>query len=128
MVMKKKVQLKQYHGYGEAKGWRNTLDEIRQNGKIMLYSNLLKAKAIEINDMTIGISFPEGINVFGKTILEKPESINELSKSVSMQYGKEMKVKIIENVDALPKKDQSKEAEIKSAMGDLDIPINVIEE
>ena len=94
----------------------------------MLYSNLLKAKAIEINDMTIGISFPEGINAFGKTILEKPESINELSKSVSMQYGKEMKVKIIENVDALPKKDQSKEAEIKSAMGDLDIPINVIEE
>lgn len=94
----------------------------------MLYSNLLKAKAIEINDMTIGISFPEGINAFRKTILEKPESINELSKSVSMQYGKEMKVKIIENVDALPKKDQSKESEIKSAMGDLNIPINVIEE
>ena len=94
----------------------------------MLYSNLLKAKAIEINDMTIGISFPEGINAFGKTILEKPESINELSKSISMQYGKEMKVKIIENVDSLPKKDLSKEAEIKSAMGDLDIPINVIEE
>lgn len=94
----------------------------------MLYSNLLKAKAIEINDMTIGISFPEGINAFGKSILEKPESINELSKSISMQYGKEMKVKIIENVDSLPKKDLSKEAVIKSAMGDLDIPVNVIEE
>ena len=94
----------------------------------MLYSNLLKAKAIEINDMTIGISFPEGINAFGKSILEKPESINELSKSISMQYGKEMKVKIIENVDSLPNKDLSKEAVIKSAMGDLDIPVNVIEE
>ena len=114
-------------GFGEAKGWRNTLDELRQDGKIMLYSNLIKAKAIELNDMTVGISFPDGINAFGKTILEKPESINELSKSISMQYGKEMKVKIIESVDALPKKEQSKEAEIKNAMGDLDIPINVIE-
>ena len=114
-------------GFVEAKGWRNTLDELRQNGKIMLYSNLIKAKAIELNDMTVGISFPDGINAFGKTILEKPESINELSKSISMQYGKEMKVKIIESVDALPKKEQSKEAEIKNAMGDLDIPINVIE-
>ena len=108
-------------GFGEAKGWRNTLDELRQNGKIMLYSNL------ELNDMTVGISFPDGINAFGRTILEKPESISELSKSISMQYGKEMKVKIIESIDALPKKEQSKETEIKNAMGDLDIPINIIE-
>ncbi len=114
-------------GFGEAKGWRNTLDELRQNGKIMLYSNLVRAKAIELNDMTVGISFPDGINAFGRTILEKPESISELSKSISMQYGKEMKVKIIESIDALPKKEQSKETEIKNAMGDLDIPINIIE-
>ena len=93
----------------------------------MLYSNLVRAKAIELNDMTVGISFPDGINAFGRTILEKPESISELSKSISMQYGKEMKVKIIESIDALPKKEQSKETEIKTAMGDLDIPINIIE-
>src|SRR5699024_2724075 len=27
-------------------GWRDILDNLRQNGKIMLYSNLLKARAI----------------------------------------------------------------------------------
>lgn len=113
-------------GYGEAKGWRNVLDTLRQNGKIMLYSNLLKAKAIELNDMVIGISFPEGINAFGKSILEKPENINELSKTISMEYGKDMKVRIIENADSLPKKETSVNP-IETMASDLDIPINIIE-
>ena len=112
-------------GYGEAKGWTNVLGDLRQNGKIMLYSNLLKSKAIELNDMTIGISFPDGINAFGKSILEKPENITELSKAVSMEYGKDMKVRIIENVNSLPKKEENP---IKDMADSLDIPLNVIEE
>ena len=113
-------------GYGEAKGWRNILNELRQNGKIMIYSNLLKAKAIELNDMTIGISFPEGINAFGKSILKKPENINELSKTISMEYGKDMKVRIIESVDSLPKKEAQVNPVEKMAT-ELNIPINIIE-
>ncbi len=113
-------------GFGEAKGWKNILNELRQNGKIMIYSNLLKAKAIELNDMTIGISFPDGINAFGKSILEKPESINELAKTVSMEYGKDMKVRIIENADSLTKKEVQVNPVEKMAT-ELHIPINVIE-
>ena len=113
--------------YGEAKGWKNILNELRQNGKIMIYSNLLKAKAIELNDMIIGISFPEGINSFGKSILEKPENINEISRIVSMEYGKDMKVRIIENIDSLPKKEENNTNPIQNMASKLDIPINVIE-
>ena len=94
----------------------------------MLYSNLLKAKAIELNDMVVGISFPEGINAFGKSILEKPENINELSKTISMEYGKDMKVRIIESVDSLPKNKEKKNNEIENMAGNLDIPLNIIEE
>ena len=111
--------------FDEAKGWKNVLDELRQSGKIMLYSNLLKAKPIEINDMTVGISFPEGLNAFGKSILEKSENIIELSKIISMEYGKDMKVRIIEDVESLPKKEEKNELE--SMANDLDIPFNVIE-
>lgn len=111
--------------FDPAKGWQNILTDLRQNGKIMLYSNLLKAKPIEVNDMTIGLSFPEGLNAFGKSILEKPENITELSKIFSMEYGKDMKVRIIESVDALPKKEEKNELE--SMANDLDIPFNVIE-
>jgi len=114
-------------GYGEAKGWKNVLSELRQNGKIAVYSNLLKAKAIELNDMSIGISFPEGINPFKKSILENPENINELSRIVSMEYGKDMKVKIIESVDSLPKKEQKNENPLENMANELNIPLNVIE-
>ena len=94
----------------------------------MMYSNLIKAKAIELNDMTIGISFPDGITAFGKTILEKPENLNELSKIVSMEYGKDMKVRIIENVDSLPKKEQKNEtSSIENMANDLDIPLNIMD-
>ena len=111
--------------FDEAKGWKNVLNELRQNGKIMMYSNLLKAKPIEINDMTIGISFPEGLNAFGKSIFEKSENIIELSKIISMEYGKEMKVRIIQNAEELPKKKEKNELE--SMANDLDIPFNIIE-
>ena len=111
--------------FDPAKGWSNILNDLRQNGKIMLYSNLLKAKPIELNDMTVGLSFPEGLNAFGKSILEKPENITELSRTFSMEYGKDMKVRIIESVEALPKKEEKNELE--SMANDLDIPFNVIE-
>ncbi len=115
-------------GFNEVGAWKNILNELRTSGKIMMYSNLLKAKAIELNDMTIGVSFPDGITAFGKTILEKPENLNELSRVISMEYGKDMKVRIIENVDSLPKKDQkSEDALIENMANDLDIPINIIE-
>lgn len=113
--------------FGEAKGWQNVLTNLKQNGKFLIYSNLLKAKAIELNDMIIGISFPDGINAFGKSILEKPENITELTRAISMEYGKDMKIKLIENVDSLPKKEEKDNNSISNMTNELGIPINVVE-
>ncbi len=113
--------------YNEAKGWKNILNDLRQNGKIMLYSNLLKAKPIELNDMVIGISFPDGINTFGKSIIEKPENINELSRVISMEYGKDMKVRLIESIESLPKNEKKDENQLEQMAQNLDIPINIID-
>jgi len=105
--------------------WPNILNDFKSNGKIMLYTNLLNTTAVEINDMTIGIEFPNGMTPFGKTVLERPENKNELIKQVSMVSGKEMNVKYIDlkqqgtNV--------SKEETVESMMNGLDIPFNVIE-
>ena len=62
----------------------------------MLYSNLMDTKAVEINDMTVGIQFPKGINAFGKTILEKQENIQELTRLVSIACGKTMQIKYVD--------------------------------
>ena len=62
----------------------------------MLYTNLMNTTATEVNDMTVGIVFPNGITPFGKSILDKPESVNELTKWISLEYGKPMQVKYID--------------------------------
>ena len=55
----------------------------------------MNTKAVELNDMTVGIEFPNGLTSFGKTVLEKQENIREISNLVSMACGKEMQIKYI---------------------------------
>ena len=104
--------------------WPKVLDALKTNGKMVLYSNLVNTKAKQKDDLTLEIIFPNGLTAFGKTMLERPENINELSKLVSMQCGKEMRIKYIDAKEYKPKQESSLEDMVK----DLNIPINIIEE
>ena len=104
--------------------WPQIVRDLKQNGKIVLYTNLMNTKAKEINDMTIGIEFPSGLTSFGKTVLEKQENIKEITNLVSMASGKPMNIKYITNVGNI---EERKEPNIKSIANELDIPFNVIE-
>ena len=109
-----------------AQYWQQVVNNFKQNGKIMLYTNLLNTNAIEINDMTVGIEFPKGITPFGKTVLEKPENKMEISNQVSVACGKTMQIKYI---DAKPKNagEVSEESELSNFASKFDIPFDVIE-
>lgn len=107
----------------KASGWDNLVKGLKEDGKIMLYTNLMNTTATEMNDMTVGIVFPNGITPFGRSILDKPESVNELTKLISMEYGKPMQVKYI---------DGKTNAEIQNTLDNLEneigMHINVIDE
>ena len=75
--------------------WPQIVSELKQNGKIVLCTSLNGTKANEINDMTVGIEFPNGMSAFDRTVLEKPENIKEISTLVSMACGKPMQIKYI---------------------------------
>jgi hypothetical protein len=62
----------------------------------MLYANLLNSRAVEINDMTIGVEFSNGLNDFRKQLLEKSENVQEVERLVSMACGKPMQIKYID--------------------------------
>ena len=105
--------------------WPQILNELKQNGKIVLYTNLVNTKATEINDMTVGIEFPRGLTSFGRTILEKQENIKELTNMVSMASGKAMQVKYI--INAQENKNQfNREENIQNFANESDIPFNII--
>ena len=108
------------------KSWDKVVNELKQTGKILLYTNLIHSNVIEINDMTIGIEFPNGLTPFGKSILEKPENMQELTRLISIEYGKEMRVKLLDKVSS--KNEEQKNNPIESIANDLDIPINIIDE
>ena len=76
--------------------WPNVLQQLKSSGKLMLYANLLNSRAVEINDMTIGVEFSNGLNDFRKQLLEKSENIQEVEKLVSVACGKPMQVKYID--------------------------------
>ncbi len=104
-------------------GWPKIVDNLKNEGKISLYTNLLNSTANEINDMTVGIKFERGLTPFGKTILERPENMSEITKQVSMEMGKPMRVVLIDNNDEIAK---SKDTFTDLTKG-LDIPINIID-
>ena len=104
--------------------WREIIGRFKEEKKMMLYANLLNTTVSEINDMTVGINFKNGLNPLSRTILEKPENINEIQKQVSIAYGKDMKVKFIDNKANEPEPVSG----IEGFIQDMDLPIDIIEE
>ena len=125
--------------------WPKVLSDLKQNGKVMLYANLINTVAKQINDMTIGIEFKGGLNSFRKELLEKPENKNELIRLVSMECGKTMNIKYIDGAGQVANTPQTvttitKEPQntvnnnsvvsnnLEELTKNFDIPINFIEE
>lgn len=124
--------------------WPNILQQLKSNGKVMIYANLLNSRAIELNDMTIGIEFQGGLNDFRKRLLEQNENKKEIEKLVSIACGKEMQIKYIDkpsktvenkkSAQTTTVKQNKVETEKKNSINSLDdladlgIDINYIDE
>ncbi len=106
----------------KVESWGKVVSSIKETGKVMLYSNLANSNAYELNDMTIGIGFPDGLTPFGKSVIAKSENISELTKLLSIEYGKPMQVRLIENSN-----EKSEESAVDSIAKDLDLPLNIID-
>ena len=105
--------------------WPQIINDLKQNGKIVLYTNLMGTRAKEINDMTVGIEFPNGMTSFGKAVLEKQENIREISNLVSMACGKEMQIKYITQV--AEQHQMTNEENLQNFANQSNIPFNIIE-
>jgi DNA polymerase-3 subunit gamma/tau len=105
--------------------WPQIINDLKQNGKIVLYTNLMGTKAKELNDMTVGIEFPNGMTSFGKAVLEKQENIREISNLVSMACGKEMQIKYISQEQQ--SHSMTNEENLQNFANQSDIPFNIID-
>ena len=116
-------------------GWQNVINNIKSQGKVMLYANLVNTEAVEINDMTVAIRFNSGLTSFRKDLLQKPENMNSLIKEVSIICGKPMQIKFEDASNGNQTFTQAKQIskvevkpESENTLEDLDIEINYVEE
>ncbi len=105
--------------------WPQILNELKDNGKRVLFTSLEGTRLTQVNDMTVGIEFPNGMNPFGKTVLERQENIKEISTLVSMACGKPMQIKYISGNNSVHK--VTNEENLKNLANESDIPFNVID-
>lgn len=108
------------------KSWPKIVSDLRSNGKIVLYTNLMNTKAEQINDNTVGIKFSKGLTAFGKAVLEKQENIKEISNLVSMACGRDVQIKYISDVQDQVRSHRP-EDDIQKIANDSDIPFKVID-
>lgn len=120
--------------------WPKAINNLKKQGKVMLYANLINTEAIMINDMTVSIRFNSGLNAFRKELLQKSENLNALNKEVAMICGKPMQIKFEDassnNVNSTSNTITKEEKKVETLnkqeeqddLSDLDIPINFVEE
>lgn len=95
--------------------WPKVITNLKSKGKLTLFTNLMNTKAVEINDMQLGIV---GLTTFGKTVVEQPENRQEIIKAILQETGKEMQIKAEEVQNVLN----------NQAGNNFDIPINIIDD
>lgn len=107
--------------------WPKIIGQLREERKMVLATNLMSTIATLVNDMTVGIVFQNGLTPFIKATMERPENVQELERLISIECGKEMRIKLLDNQDEILRK-KAMEAEEQNPIKDLGIPINEIEE
>jgi len=107
--------------------WPKIISQLREERKMILATNLISTIATLVNDMTVGVVFQNGLTPFIKATMERPENVQELERLVSIECGKPMRVKLLDNQDEILKQ-KAKEAEEQNPIKDLGIPVNEIEE
>ena len=109
-----------------SQAWPKMIRDLKESGKMVLSTALKDTRAVQMNDLIVGIQFPKGINTFEKTVLDKQENIKEITNLVSMSCGKAMQIKYIDMSSNL-NINNSVEDDIKNLAKESDIPFEVID-
>jgi len=114
--------------------WDSVLEELKSCGRIVLYTNLLDTKAVELDDKKICIVFGEGKG-FNKMLCSRAENIEIIEKAVAKVLGREVRVRCIDDDAFAEKRDKEKAAQKDELMEKardiaqkLNVPFNIIDE
>ena len=103
--------------------WPKLVNDFKEEGKMFMYINLAGTVAKEINDMTVVIEFPNGMNSAAKEFLERPENKMNLKNIIHQASGKDMQIKF---VDTKPDANEDFSEGFENFAKNSDVPFNII--
>lgn len=102
--------------------WPKIVDDYKKSGKMFMYMNLKGTVAKEINDMTLEVEFPKGMNEVAKDFLARPDIKQNLRETIHLASGKEMQIKFVDTNDV----QRASSNEFEQFIENNNIPFNVI--
>ena len=78
--------------------------------------------AREVNDMTLEIDFPNGMNSVAREFLSRPDTKQNLKDLVHIACGKEMQIKFVES----KVNETNQKNEFEQFVENNDLPFNII--
>ena len=103
--------------------WKNVIQKLKDNGKLMLFTTLANTEIHPENDMVWDVVFYKGFTDFNKKIVEDPSNRKELQQLVNLLAQKEVTLKFTDSKGA--KQTQTKPKN-QDDLG-LGIDINIID-
>lgn len=83
----------------ELPAWEKVLEDLKKSGRMVLYTNLLGSKAVELDSKFIGVIFSKG-NSFKKMLVSKAENLEVLEAALVKNLEREVKVRCLDEDDA----------------------------
>lgn len=122
---------------GNLKGleiWQDVLNDLKQNGRMALFSYLLDTKAVEIDSRIVGVVFPPDRSYF-KINVSKSENAEILEHYISKRLGRDIKARCIDSGDIIDNKKEGgnngSDELVEKAQAiaqKLNAPLNIIDE
>lgn len=132
-IEKKRDKILEFKNDGGAfEEWMDVISQLKENGKIGLYTNLLGTRATKIDDKTVNVIFPKSSGEFGKLFLSKSENLVILKEAIQKVTGKEMNITC--EVDSVVDNNDNEESlqdmglkGITKIAEKFNIPVNIID-
>jgi DNA polymerase-3 subunit gamma/tau len=120
---------------GKSKGldnWDEILVELKNSGRMVIFTNLLGTKAVELDSKFIGIVFSESSN-FSKDLISRHENLEVIEGILSKKLEKPMRVKCLLSEDLKGRQSKTKEEDefidkAKEIAEKFNVPVNIIDE
>ena len=107
------------------KSWPKVINDLKQCGKMVLYTSLQGTSAEKINDGTVAIKFKSKMNGLSRNVLNKQENVRELTSLLSNICGKNVQVRYVEGAQNQVQTNTPTD-DIQKLANDSNIPFNIV--